>query len=465
MRSAARRAREESVAPAAPRPSDRGSAATARPPTPPTAIDVDGDLPDRTTLLQLSEAQASVLDACSEDDFADLVSGLGDAVEAPVGVTMVDEHRHIDRLRAAHQRRVLLRRREEAYTAAFDVAMRNGNDVLAAMEIVDKLRAKDKAADLALAGVAATAAGHEADEEDEDDDENAAGAASVKNSERDKATVVESSASDDDKHATGAASAKGTSRKKAIVVGTSDEDLSDESATAVDSMRLKAAAAEKERITRRGERRRARNSEFTTTRTTVEDLQKTYKICLRLPTCCRVTAIRHIIYPTLKRRFDLFCSELEKGQIDPKVQLAFHGTTNEAVQAIAQTGFMAPLDNPRLQHSSGDKGWYGNGIYLAPDPNISYWYARGDRMLICLVAMGKVFRCPGMMMGAHLQPGYTSHTSPFGDELVAYASSQVLPIAIIIFDRLPQAIMPSFVPARALSYLALMAKLEAALRR
>jgi hypothetical protein len=231
-------------------------------------------------------------------------------------------------------------------------------------------------------------------------------------------------------------------------------------------MHLKAAAAEKERIARaRKERRRAHNSEFTITNTTAEDLRKTYKIRLRLPTCCRVTAIRHISNTTLKRHFDLFCSELGKGQVDPNIQLAFHGTSNEAVQAIAQTGFLAPLDNPRLQHSSGDKGWYGNGIYLAPDPNISYWYARGDRMLVCLVAMGKVFRCPGMMMGAHLQSGYTSHTSPFGDELVAYASSQVLPIAVIIFDRLPQAIMPSFVPARTSSYLALMAKLEAALRR
>jgi hypothetical protein len=70
MRAAARRARDESVAPAQPRPSDRGFAATARARNAPTAA--HGDLrlllPDGTTLLHLREAQARVLDGCSEDD-------------------------------------------------------------------------------------------------------------------------------------------------------------------------------------------------------------------------------------------------------------------------------------------------------------------------------------------------------------------------------------------------------------
>jgi hypothetical protein len=352
-----------------------------------------------------------------DDDYTELAADLGDAMEAPEGFTIADEHRRFDELRAAHQRRALMRRREEAYAAAFEEAMQNGKDVLAAMGIVDILRAKDKVADLALAGAAARGGS---------DDE-------------------------DDEHATGAASVRGTgkSKKKVVVEGSSsDEDIDeDKPLTALDKMRLKAAkekrkadAKEQERIARERkeqlmQRRNARLSEYTS-KTTAEDLEKTYKIRMRLPTYCTVLAIRHIDNPPLKRRFDLFCAELKKEQgVDPNVQLAFHGTSNQAVDAIADTGFKAPLDNPRLQHSSGNDGWYGNGIYLAPDPNTSFWYARGDRMLVCLVAMGKIYRCPGMMMGAHLQPGYTSHTSPGGNELVAYKSSQVLPIAIIIFDR------------------------------
>jgi hypothetical protein len=363
-----------------------------------------------------------------DDDYTELAADLGDAMEAPEGFTMADEHRRFDELRAAHQRRALLRRREEAYAAAFEKAMQNGKDVLVAMGIVDKLRAKDEAADLALAGVAAAAARGGSDEEDE--------------------------------YATGAASVKGTSKEKKAIVesSSSDEDLDDPKLTALDKMRLKAAKerrkeaqAEKERIARERkeqllQRRNARRSEYTA-KTTAEDLEKTYKIRMRLPTQCTVAAIRHIDNPTLKSRFNLFCSDLKKDGVETNVQLAFHGTSNEAVEAIAQTGFIAPLDNSRLQHSSGNDGWYGNGIYLAPDPNTSYWYARGDRMLVCLVAMGKIYRCPGMMMGAHLQPGYTSHTSPGGDELVAYKSSQVLPIAIILFDRQQAAPSFTFMPA------------------
>jgi hypothetical protein len=359
-----------------------------------------------------------------DDDYTDLAADLGDAMEAPEGFTIADEHRRFDELRAAHQRRALLRRREEAYAAAFEKAMQNGKDVLIAMDIVDILRAKDEAADLALAGVAAAA-------RDGSDEEDATGAASVKGTSKEK--------------------------KKAIVESSSsDEDIDDEKLTVLDKMRLKAAKgkrkeaqAEKERIARERkeqlmQRRNARRSEYNA-KTTAEDLEKTYKIRMRLPTQCTVAAIRHIDNPTLLHRFDSFCSELKKDKVETNVQLAFHGTSNEAVNAIAQTGFIAPLDNPQLQHSSGDTGWYGNGIYLAPDPNTSYWYARGDRMLVCLVAMGKIYRCPGMMMGARLQPGYTSHTSPGGDEIVAYKSSQVLPIAMIIFDR--QQAAPSFMPA------------------
>jgi hypothetical protein len=70
MRAAARRARDESVAPAAPRQTDSGFAATARARIAPTAAagDLRLLLPDGTTLLHLSEAQARVLGGCSADD-------------------------------------------------------------------------------------------------------------------------------------------------------------------------------------------------------------------------------------------------------------------------------------------------------------------------------------------------------------------------------------------------------------
>ena len=56
-------------------------------------------------------------------------------------------------------------------------------------------------------------------------------------------------------------------------------------------------------------------------------------------------------------------------------------------------------------------------------------------MLVCKCARGRIYKCPGMMMGAPLQPGYDSHEDPSGAEWVFYSSAAILPIAVIHISR------------------------------
>jgi hypothetical protein len=75
-------------------------------------------------------------------------------------------------------------------------------------------------------------------------------------------------------------------------------------------------------------------------------------------------------------------------------------------------------------------GYYGHGIYLSPDPNVSLGYTSGSggeptRLLVCAAVMGKSFQCRSEMMGAPCRPGFTSHVSPNMNEVAI-----VCPVAV-----------------------------------
>lgn len=138
---------------------------------------------------------------------------------------------------------------------------------------------------------------------------------------------------------------------------------------------------------------------------------------------------------SLEQRFAAAAAELRALGYPARVDLAYHGTDAGTSYKIAAGGFIAPRSSAgqNLGHRSGNSGFYGDGIYLSPSPNVAQGYAGGRRLLVCNVLRGTPYRCPGLMMGAELQKGYSSHESPDGREWVLFNAAQVLPVAVIHF--------------------------------
>ena len=67
--------------------------------------------------------------------------------------------------------------------------------------------------------------------------------------------------------------------------------------------------------------------------------------------------------------------------------LAFHGTKVENVDGIMKNNFR--LDH--LSANSGDRGWYGAGIYFSENPETSLGY--GKALILSWVLPGKVYNC------------------------------------------------------------------------
>jgi hypothetical protein len=167
-----------------------------------------------------------------------------------------------------------------------------------------------------------------------------------------------------------------------------------------------------------------------------------------LPPSVRVVGIQNITNRALERRFAEAALRLRQLGYDTRVDIAYHGTDAGASASIAQGGFIAPLgDQGRtLMRRSGNPGYFGNGIYLSPSPTFAQNYAAGGRLLVCNVLRGKSYRCSGMMMGAPLQTGYSSHVSPCGSEWIFFNAAQVLPVAVIHFGTASVA-NPAVLPA------------------
>ena len=83
-----------------------------------------------------------------------------------------------------------------------------------------------------------------------------------------------------------------------------------------------------------------------------------------------------------------------------------------------------------------DTGWYGKGVYFSEYPDYSMGYIQGaQKLLLCQVLPGKVYKCTKLIHGAALTKGNDSHTSPDGKELVIFNSHHILPSYIVHYTN------------------------------
>ena len=120
--------------------------------------------------------------------------------------------------------------------------------------------------------------------------------------------------------------------------------------------------------------------------------------------------------------------------------MSFHGTTNDAnIENILANNF----DISRLAANTGDRGYYGAGIYFSERADVSQGYAGGvNKLLLCKLLTGREYKIGGTnptpgagggqrMLGAPLQAGYDSHVVNDGQEVVIYDAAQILPCYVI----------------------------------
>ena len=146
-----------------------------------------------------------------------------------------------------------------------------------------------------------------------------------------------------------------------------------------------------------------------------------------------VVSVDYYLNPILMTKYEAMQAKLEAkypGGNESKTVYAFHGTKLENIANIVEENF----DLSKLASSSGDKGFYGAGIYFSEFPEVSIGY--GGKLLLCKVLPGKSFDCLSQMLGQALKPGYDSHRFKAdkegrGEELVIFDADQILPCYVI----------------------------------
>jgi hypothetical protein len=143
--------------------------------------------------------------------------------------------------------------------------------------------------------------------------------------------------------------------------------------------------------------------------------------------------IRRILKPDLRSRYEKTLQQYKdkyghNSQYSKPVW-AFHGTKSARMSSIEQKGLLVP-GSSGVTHAT-DSGWYGRGIYLSPNCQVSLGYSDDGKLLICAVLMGKIFKCRNRIDGAGLQPNCDSHESPEGNEFIVFNPGQVLPVFVI----------------------------------
>lgn len=148
----------------------------------------------------------------------------------------------------------------------------------------------------------------------------------------------------------------------------------------------------------------------------------------RLPGNGKVTTVEVVVNPELEARFDRRKAALTAERGEANEIFAFHGATEAAYSSIASENF----DISKLALGSGDRGWYGAGIYFSEFPSEAKKYANGGkRLLLSRVLVGKAFECRGRMDGHPKQSGYDSHRSDNKLEIVIFDCDQILPTYIV----------------------------------
>jgi len=146
----------------------------------------------------------------------------------------------------------------------------------------------------------------------------------------------------------------------------------------------------------------------------------------------------HVIVNTENReKFKKKKKEHELKGTEANEEWVFHGTSKDSINAIAKTGFLHP---DKFKSASTikvlDTGFFGKGIYFSYYSDYAMWYsnARGsNQLMLCSILRGKCFQCPKRMDGQKCKPGYDSHYSPKGSEIVVFDPDAILPRYIITF--------------------------------
>ncbi|XP_067675632.1 protein mono-ADP-ribosyltransferase PARP14-like [Haliotis asinina] len=144
----------------------------------------------------------------------------------------------------------------------------------------------------------------------------------------------------------------------------------------------------------------------------------------------KVVKVEYVVTPDLVRRFSSAQESLKKsrGEMNAQPILAFHGTDEGNITKICEKGFLKHGD-AGFQMKSGNK--YGNGVYFSEYPDYSMRYIRGaTKLLLCKVLLGKTYTISSFTQGS-VHPGYDSHTSACGKELVIFDTSRILPSYIV----------------------------------
>ena len=156
----------------------------------------------------------------------------------------------------------------------------------------------------------------------------------------------------------------------------------------------------------------------------------------------RVAKLQIIRNHQLHQQFQKYRAQLgDKNQI----LFVFHGSSSEALQHIAKTGFLEPgtAGTHSQRPTKLDEGYFGRGIYhgLAADYAIHYStkYRKSDQILLSAVLPGRsyVVRKGGEKLGKTCEAGFHSHISPEQKEIVLFRSEQILPLFIITFALVP----------------------------
>eukprot|EP00483_Globobulimina_turgida_P009315 UN09334 len=118
-----------------------------------------------------------------------------------------------------------------------------------------------------------------------------------------------------------------------------------------------------------------------------------------------ITEVEYIINPKLIKNFETKKKKLmKKNKCDESklnIILAWHGTKQSNVKNIVKNNFSLN----KVSVNTGNKGYYGCGIYFSEFANISQAY--GDGLLLCKVMLGKQYRMNSgkIEMGKTLEDG------------------------------------------------------------
>eukprot|EP00005_Dracoamoeba_jomungandri_P003913 CAMPEP_0174259430 /NCGR_PEP_ID=MMETSP0439-20130205/8254_1 /TAXON_ID=0 /ORGANISM="Stereomyxa ramosa, Strain Chinc5" /LENGTH=198 /DNA_ID=CAMNT_0015343311 /DNA_START=270 /DNA_END=863 /DNA_ORIENTATION=- len=149
----------------------------------------------------------------------------------------------------------------------------------------------------------------------------------------------------------------------------------------------------------------------------------------------RIKNIENVLKPELVINFEGAWRDLTKrrGARIAQPQLAYHGTAESNIESILERGLLVPEtgEGKDVSHAT-DTGYWGKGIYLSPNSQMSVGYCRGGKkLLIVSVLMGVSYQCQNLIHGAQKQPGFDSHKAPGGNEWVIFDPAQVLPCYVV----------------------------------